>query len=82
MIEPAGEEHVLSVEEFVDLIRPEIERQIDEWLLAQDPEDRPFLMRARARLIHEAVQATRIVNYKHRLEQAEAKLRPANAPVH
>ena len=39
-------------------------------------------MRIRARLIHEGVQATRIANYKHRLEQAEAKLRPAGAPVH
>jgi hypothetical protein len=73
----------LSVEEFVDLMLPEIERQVDELIESQaDPVDREILRRHRARLVHESVQATRIANYKHRLACAEARLRPALAHPH
>jgi hypothetical protein len=67
-----------SVEEYVQAIRPELERDIDEQIAAQtDPEWRAIMKRHRARLIHESMQACRIANYRHRMEHFEARLRPA-----
>jgi hypothetical protein len=66
----------LTVSEFVELIRPEIERQVDEMILSQPTSERPLLLKHRELLIRECSRSTEIANLRHRLAEAEARLRP------
>jgi hypothetical protein len=64
----------LTIDEFMVVVRPELEHQLDQMILAQPADDRPFLMRNRERMLRELVHVTEIANLRHRLEQAEARL--------
>ena len=66
----------LTVDEFMDQIRPELERQIDEMILAQPASERPLLIRHRETLIREYARTTEVANLRHRLREAEERLRP------
>jgi hypothetical protein len=66
----------LTADEFMIAIRPELERQVDEMILSQPPHERRLLMRHREILIREYARSTELVNLRHRLAEAEARLRP------
>jgi len=66
----------LTLDEFMIAIRPELERQIDEFLLAQTPADRALLARHRNRLVDKLADCTKIANLEKRLAEAEARLKP------
>jgi hypothetical protein len=67
----------LTVDEFVEAIRPTVERDVDEQILAEpDPEGRRVMARHRSVLIDKMLDAIRIANLEHRLAEAEARLRP------
>jgi hypothetical protein len=57
-------------------IRPQIECQIDAWILSHPPEDWALLMRARERVVDKALDTARIINLERRLTEAEARLKP------
>jgi hypothetical protein len=59
-------EDPLTLDEFMTLMRPEIERQADELILAQPPEDRRVLMQHREAIVEQLVTATRQANERHR----------------
>jgi hypothetical protein len=69
-------ERALSLNEFMDAVRPTLEAQVDEWILEQSPADRRLLMLQRERIVRELVRTTEIVNLRHRLAEAEARLKP------
>ena len=66
----------LSVDDFMILVRPELEHQVDEMIEAQPIAERPALLRRRALILDQLATATRIANLELRLAQAEARLRP------
>jgi len=66
----------LTVDEFVELIRPEVEAGIDAWIADHPPEDRHILMRVRERMIDKALDLNKLANLQYRLAEAEARLRP------
>jgi hypothetical protein len=57
-------------------IQPELEREVDEMILAQPAHERPLLMKHRETLIRELARTTEIANLRHRLAQAEERLKP------
>jgi hypothetical protein len=66
-----------TVAEFVELIRPTVEANIDAQIAAErDPEGRRVLTKYRSVLVGKALDAVRIRNLEHRLTEAEARLRP------
>jgi hypothetical protein len=66
-----------AVNEFVELIRPEVERGVDEQILAcDDPVGRRLLMRHRGLIVDKMLDAIRIANLERRLAEAEARLKP------
>jgi hypothetical protein len=69
-------ERPLSHDEFMGLIAPELERHVDEAILSTPPETRPALMLRREQILRELTHATEVANLRHRLAQAEARLRP------
>jgi hypothetical protein len=71
-----SEDRELSVPEIMVAIGPELEHQIDEWILAQDAEDRPLLIRNREKILREFVRATELANWRARCELLEQRLRP------
>jgi hypothetical protein len=71
-----NEDRELSIPEFMDEIGPELARRVDEWILAQDAEDRPLLIRNREKIIREFTRATELANWKARCERLEQRLRP------
>ena len=66
----------LSVDDFMILIIPCLEEQVDEMIAAQPIIERPNLMRQRKQLVGQLFTATKIANLKCRLAQAEARLKP------
>jgi hypothetical protein len=66
----------LSVDDFLVLIRPQLEQQIDEFIAAQPITERPAMMRQRKELLGQLITATKIANLECRLRETEAKLRP------
>jgi hypothetical protein len=66
-----------SVDEFVELIRPMVERDVDDQILAEpDPEGRRVMMRYRSVIVGKMLDHVRIQNLQHRLAEAEARLKP------
>ena len=67
----------LTVAEFVELIRPTVEADVDAQIAAEpDPEGRRFMTRYRNVLIGKALDGVRSANLERRLAEAEARLRP------
>jgi hypothetical protein len=66
----------LSVDDFLVLIRPQLEEQIDEFIAAQPIAERPAMMRQRESLLGQLITATKIANLEYRLRETEARLRP------
>jgi hypothetical protein len=66
----------LSVDDFLVLIRPQLEEQVDEFIAAQPVTDRPAMVRQRKELLGQLMTATRIYNLERRLAEAEARLKP------
>jgi hypothetical protein len=66
----------LSVDDFLVLIRPQLEQQIDEFIAAQPIAERPAMMRQRESLLGQLITATKIANLEYRLRETEARLRP------
>jgi hypothetical protein len=65
----------MDLEEFMAVIRPEIEADIDAWIEAEpDPHGRQLLRRYRSVLVDKAIDANRIANLKHQLATAEKRL--------
>jgi hypothetical protein len=62
----------LSVDDFLVLVRPQLEEQIDEFIAAQPITERPAMIRQRGSLLSQLITATRIANLKYRLREAEA----------
>jgi hypothetical protein len=56
----------LSVDDFLVLIRPQLEEQIDEFIAAQPIAERPAMMRQRESLLGQLITATRIANLEYR----------------
>jgi hypothetical protein len=66
---------MMDLEEFIETIRGEVERDIDQQISAErDPETRALLGRHRSMLVSKALDANRIANLKHKLEMAEERL--------
>jgi FKBP-type peptidyl-prolyl cis-trans isomerase (trigger factor) len=70
-------DRALTLDEFMEAIRPEIERQIDEQIAAEpDHELRQALRKYRSILISKTLDETRIANLERKLTEAEARLKP------
>ena len=70
-------ERALSLDEFLEAIRPEVERNVDEQILAEpDPEGRRLMMKCRSMIVGKMLDLIRIENLKRRLAETEARLRP------
>jgi hypothetical protein len=70
-------EYLMSVDEFVEFIEPELEYQVDQLILSvPHVEMRLAMVAHREKILHEYRQATLIQNLRHRLAEAEARLRP------
>jgi hypothetical protein len=66
-----------TVDEFVEAIRPEVERDVYEQIMAcDDPVGRRLLMRHRSLIVGKMLDAIRIANLERRLAEAEARLKP------
>jgi hypothetical protein len=66
-----------SVDETMELLEPELEHQVDQMILSEpDLEVRLAMMANRDKILHEYRQATLTANLRHRLAEAEARLRP------
>jgi hypothetical protein len=66
----------LSVDDFLILIRPQLEQQVDEFIAAQPITERPAMIRQRGSLLGQLITATQIANLEYRLRETEARLRP------
>src|SRR5687768_14121943 len=67
----------LTVDEFVEAVRPTVERDVDEQIMAcDDPVGRRLLMRHRGLIVGKMLDAIRIANLERRLAEAEARLKP------
>jgi hypothetical protein len=66
----------LSVDDFLLLITPQLEQQIDEFIAAQPIAERPAMIRQRGALLGQLLTATKIRNLEYRLRETEARLRP------
>ena len=66
----------LSVDDFMILVQPELEHQVDTMIAAQPIAEQPFLLRRRGLILDQLATATRIANLEYRLAEAEARLRP------
>jgi hypothetical protein len=66
----------LSVDDFMTLVLPQLEEQVDEFIAAQPITDRPAMIRQRKQLVEQLFTATKIANLEYRLRETEAKLRP------
>jgi hypothetical protein len=69
-------ERALTVDEYLEAIRPEIENDVDTWIMGHPPEVRRILMRAREELIAKTMIANKIETLERRLAEAEARLKP------
>jgi hypothetical protein len=66
-----------TVNEFAELIKPEVERDVFEQIKAcDDPAARRLLMRHRGLIVGKMLDAIKIQNLELRLAEAEAKLKP------
>jgi hypothetical protein len=66
-----------TVEEFVALIKPEIEANVDAQIAAEpDPEGRQLLMSCRSIIVGKMLDAIKIANLERRLAEAAARLKP------
>jgi hypothetical protein len=66
-----------TVNEFVELIKPEVERDVFEQIKAcDDPAARRLLMRHRSLIVGKMLDAIKIANLERRLAEAEERLRP------
>jgi hypothetical protein len=71
------EERPLTMDEIMDLIEPEFERQVDAMILQQpDIEARMMMMRHRGRILDKMRDVTRIANLQARVGELEDRLRP------
>jgi hypothetical protein len=66
----------LSVDDFMTLIIPYLEEQVDEMIAGQPIADRAAMISQRKQLVGQLFTATKIRNLEYRLAQAEARLRP------
>jgi hypothetical protein len=70
-------EYVMTIAEFMEEIRPELEHQVDEMIAAEAaPNVRQMMLRHREEIIARVVDKTEIANLRHRLAEAEAQLAP------
>jgi hypothetical protein len=69
-------EQPLSLDEFLAAIQPELEREVDEMILAQPAHARALLMARREQILREYTAAVRIANLERRNRELEARLRP------
>ena len=65
-----------NLNDFLRDIEPELERTVDEMILAQPAEDRPILMANRERIVREYARAVETHNLRHRVHELEERLRP------
>jgi hypothetical protein len=69
--------HEYTIAEFVELIRPEVEADIDRQIAAEpDPEGRRLMTRYRSVIVSKMLDSIRIRNLERRLAETEARLRP------
>jgi hypothetical protein len=66
----------LSVDDFMTLVLPQLEEQVDEFIAAQPIAERSAMMRQRNELVGQLFVATKIHNLERRLAETEARLRP------
>jgi hypothetical protein len=67
----------LSINDFMELIEPELERQVDEKILTEpDAEARMMMLRHRGRILDKVRDVTRIANLQARNAELEDRLRP------
>jgi hypothetical protein len=69
-------EQALTLDQFLEAIRPELERQVDEMVLAQPLPERMLLMARREQILREYTAAVRIAKLEHHNRELEARLRP------
>ena len=70
-------EQALTLDEFMIAIRPTVEADVYEQILAcDDPVGRRLLMRHRSLIVGKMLDAIRIANLERRLAEAEARLKP------
>jgi hypothetical protein len=70
-------EYALSVDEFIEEIKPLLEEEVDAMILAEpELENRLVLMRHRQQIVRTYVEAVRRRNLEYRLAQAEERLKP------
>jgi hypothetical protein len=70
-------EKPLSLEEWIVAIRPELERQVDEWIVAAPDWDmRNAMLQRRKWLVDKLADITMIENLKRRNAELEERLRP------
>jgi hypothetical protein len=66
----------LSVDDFMTLVLPQLEEQVNEFIAAQPIAEQPAMMRQRNELVGQLFAATKIYNLERRLAETEARLRP------
>ena len=69
-------EQALTLDQFMEAIRPELEREVDEMILVQPAHARALLMARREQILREYTGAVRIANLEHRNRELEAPLPP------
>jgi hypothetical protein len=70
-------EKPLSLEDWIVAIRPELERQVDEWIVsAPDWDMRMAMLKRRKWLVDKLADITLIANLKRRNAELEERLRP------
>jgi hypothetical protein len=69
-------EQALTLDKSMDAIKPELEREVDEMILAQPAHARALLMARREQILREYTAAVRIANLERRNRELEARLRP------
>jgi hypothetical protein len=69
-------QYPLTIDEFLEAVRPELEYQVDQMICAQPLPDRLVLMRHREQILERVIIVNKIANLEHRLAEAEARLRP------
>jgi hypothetical protein len=70
-------EKALSIDQFMDVIEPQLAQQVDEMILRQPDQDmRLMLMRGREKILREYRNATLIANLRARIAELEARLKP------
>jgi hypothetical protein len=71
-----------EVDKFIELIRDDLAAQLDEALATLPPAERAATKRVRGLLLGQLIEATRVRNLRHRLDELEAAMRPPEEALH